>query len=292
MCVCVQGVIPATPTTEISDGVLYSERPGHAIRNERKRESKQVNTMKRAVFTTTTTLPADVPRGTVLGTLQDHQEMIKLNPMVTNYKPCYPAASAPTEEMESEWTWYEITDRISFLPGGLVRGNVSYKGCFRDIPRGIRTHVYAPTGLDIQATWSVGGSQPDDAQDGKQGEGEQAREGEKLSELKDTTAPPPTTSLDEGTGLYLREEVDLRCPFWSVGFVKKNLKRSHGVLVDRLVRKATGQDDQPPNKDGQSHPPPPEIYINDVQVPSWRLSEQIREAPTRRRKPSLSRAAT
>lgn len=247
--------------------------------------------MKRAVFTTTTTLPAAAPRDMVLETLQNHQEMIQLNPLVTNYKPCYPAAAAPTEELDSEWTWYEITDRISFLPGGLMRGNVSYKGCFRDIPRGIRTHVYAPTGLDIQATWSVGGSQPDDTgRDIKEGQDE-GEEG-KPSELKDTTT---TTSLDEGTGLYLREEVDLRCPFWSVGFVKKSLKRSHGALVDRLVRKATGQDDQPAKNDTQNHPPPPpppEIYINDVQVPSWRLSEQIREAPIRRRKPSLSRAAS
>ncbi|KAK5682867.1 hypothetical protein LTS12_029196, partial [Elasticomyces elasticus] len=151
--------------------------------------------MKRAVFTTTTTLPAAAPRDMVLETLQNHQEMIQLNPLVTNYKPCYPAAAAPTEELDSEWTWYEITDRISFLPGGLMRGNVSYKGCFRDIPRGIRTHVYAPTGLDIQATWSVGGSQPDDTgRDIKEGQDE-GEEG-KPSELKDTTT---TSSLDEGT---------------------------------------------------------------------------------------------
>lgn len=252
--------------------------------------------MKRAVFTTTTTLPPAVPRELVLKTLQNHQEMIKLNPMVTDYKPCYPAAAAPTDELDHEWSWYEITDRISFLPGGLMRGNVSYRGCFRNIPRGIRTHVYAPTGLDIQATWSVGGTEPESTPtstltpDGKQA-GVQGVSAEKESSSP-TTTTAPTTSLDEGAGLYLREEIDLRCPFWSVGFVKKNLKRSHGVLVDRLVRKATGQDYQPLVHNGKTYPPPPEIYINDVQVPSWRLSDQIREAPTRRRRPSASRAAT
>lgn len=247
--------------------------------------------MKRAVFTTTTTLPASIPRGTVLETLQNHREMINLNPLVTNYALCQPVPSAPAEERDLDWTWYEITDRISFLPGGLMRGNISYKGSFHDIPRGIRTHVYAPTGLDIRATWSVGGSEP---REGREDGGSDA-EPSKLN---------ATASFDEESGLYLREEIDLRCPFWSVGFVKKNLKRSHGVLVDRLVGKA-GQN---PNQDqkqthhqaqGQNETetqsqlprpiPPPEIRINDVQVPAWRLSEQIRAAPNNRRKQSFNR---
>lgn len=247
--------------------------------------------MKRAVFTTTTTLPTSIPGGTVLETLQNHREMIKLNPLVTNYAPCQPAPSAPAEERDPDWAWYEITDRISFLPGGLMHGNISYKGSFHDIPRGIRTHVYAPAGLDIRATWSVGGSEP---REERQNNGIRAKSS-KLS---------ATTSLDDGPGLYLREEVELRCPFWSVGFVKKNMKRSHGVLVDRLVGKA-GQNQDPDqkqdhlaqgrNENGTQNQlpgsvPPPEIRINDVQVPAWRLSEQIRATPNNRRKRSFSRA--
>jgi len=39
-------------------------------------------------------------------------------------------------------------------------------------------------------------------------------------------------------GLYVREDVDMRCNIVMTGFVKKTLKRAHLVLVDRLVMKA------------------------------------------------------
>ena len=213
--------------------------------------------MKRAVFTTTTTLPPSISRDAVLKTLHNHPEMIELNPLVIHYSRCEPNPAAPAEERDSDWTWYELTDRISFLPGGLLRGNISYKGSFRDIPRGLRTHVYAPTGLDIRTTWSVGGSQP----------------GEEIQEKVD-----PDTN---GQGLFLREEVDLRCPFWSVGFVKKTMRRSHGVLVDQLAGKAghgPGHGSKQAIPDSSSPavpvvtvPPPPEIRINDV--PASKLAE-------------------
>lgn len=214
--------------------------------------------MKRAVFTTTTTLPASTSRETVLKTLHNHPEMIELNPLVIHYSRCEPNPSAPAEERDSDWTWYELTDRISFLPGGLLRGNISYKGSFRDIPRGLRTHVYAPTGLDIRTTWSVGGSQP--------------------GETSEKVDPDAKEMDGQAQGLFLREEVDLRCPFWSVGFVKKTMRRSHGILVDQLAGKAghgskqTIQDSSSPAVPVLSVvPPPPEIRINDV--PASKLSE-------------------
>ena len=79
--------------------------------------------MKRAVFTTTTTLPPSISRDAVLKTLHNHPEMIELNPLVIHYSRCEPNPSAPAEERDSDWTWYELKDRISFLPGGLLRGN-------------------------------------------------------------------------------------------------------------------------------------------------------------------------
>lgn len=232
--------------------------------------------MKRTVFTTTTTLPAAIARDTVIETLQNHPEMIELNPLVVNYTRCEPVPSAPAEERESHWVWYELTDRISFLPGGLLRGNVSYKGSFRSIPSGLRTHVYAPTGLDIRATWSVGGKPPGEKQE----------------------KPDSEPNRPDGHGLFLREEVDLRCPFWSAGFVKKTMRRSHEVLVDRLVWKAghkhhlqdsssvPGPEPEPePKLEPTSLPPgtvpPPEIRINDI--PACKLPEQPR-APPRRKK--------
>lgn len=39
-------------------------------------------------------------------------------------------------------------------------------------------------------------------------------------------------------GLYIREDVDLRCNFILSSFVKKTLKKAHSVLVDRLMAKA------------------------------------------------------
>lgn len=227
--------------------------------------------MKRTVFTTTTTLPATIPRGTVIDTLHNHQEMIELNPLVIRYSRCQPTPSAPDEERASDWTWYELTDRISFLPGKLFRGKISYKGSFRDLPRGLRTHIYAPTGVDIRATWSVGGNK------------EVGEEGQTSSD-----ATNMNDGLDgEGQGLYLREEVDLRCPFWSAGFVKKTMRRSHGVLVNRLIGKAghgaEAQQQQQPASPGLASPP--EIRINDV--PASVSMELARPRP-RRRKQSIA----
>lgn len=53
--------------------------------------------------------------------------------------------------------------------------------------------------------------------------------------------PPQPVELGLGapmTGLYLREDVDLRCNMLMAGFVKKTLKKSHGSLVDKLAAKA------------------------------------------------------
>ncbi|KAF9886245.1 hypothetical protein FE257_011858 [Aspergillus nanangensis] len=121
---------------------------------------------------------------------------------------------SPADEFHC--TWYELTDRISYLPGGLVKGNVSYKACFYDLPRGLQTHVYAPTGLDIRDKWSICGNM--------------LGEEREPVELGIPNAPRE--------GLYLREDVDMRCQIWASTFVKKTLKKAHGVLVDRLVIKA------------------------------------------------------
>lgn len=40
------------------------------------------------------------------------------------------------------------------------------------------------------------------------------------------------------TGLYLREDVDMRCNFMLTGFVRANLKKSHAALVEKMVEKA------------------------------------------------------
>ncbi|EFR04718.1 hypothetical protein MGYG_07726 [Nannizzia gypsea CBS 118893] len=168
---------------------------------------------KRSVFTTVTPLPPYITREMVVRTLHEHSEMIKLNPLVIDFKRCSPPSHAPPDEFHC--IWYELTDRVHYLPGGLLSGNVSYKACFHDLPGGLQTHVYAPTGLDIQEKWSVGGNMP--------GEPREAME------LGIPGAPRE--------GLYLREDVNMRCNVLATGFVKKTLRRAHAVLVDRLLLK-------------------------------------------------------
>ncbi|KAM5463881.1 hypothetical protein MferCBS49748_000860 [Microsporum ferrugineum] len=169
---------------------------------------------KRSVFTTVTPLPAYITREMVVRTLHEHSEMIKLNPLVIDFKKCSPPSHAPPDEFHC--IWYELTDRVQYLPGGLLSGNVSYKACFHDLPGGLQTHVYAPTGLDIQEKWSVGGNMPGEPRE--------------TVELGLLGAPRE--------GLYLREDVNMRCNVLTTGFVKRTLRRAHSVLVDRLIFRA------------------------------------------------------
>ncbi|KAF2149884.1 hypothetical protein K461DRAFT_230485, partial [Myriangium duriaei CBS 260.36] len=166
---------------------------------------------KRTLYTIVTPLPATVTRQTAVEALHDHAAMIQLNPLVINFESCKPPPNAPPDEFHA--IWYELTDRISYLPG--VKGRVSYKACFHDLPRGLQTHVYAPAGLEIREKWSVGGNEL----------------GEEREVLELGLVGVPRE------GLYLREDVDMHCNLFLTNFVKKNLKKAHGVLVDRLLVK-------------------------------------------------------
>ncbi|KAK7427439.1 hypothetical protein QQZ08_006045 [Neonectria magnoliae] len=169
--------------------------------------------MVRTTFTTITPLPPGISREVVVNFLHDHLEMIDLNPLIKERHSIPPPASSPPEEHRC--VWYSLTDRIDYLPGGVVSGQVSYTCAFNDLPEGLQTHCYAPMGLDIRDRWSVGGSMPGE--------------------------PPQPVELGlnaPASGLYLREDVDMRCNVLMAGFVKKTLKKSHGSLVGRLSAKA------------------------------------------------------
>lgn len=182
--------------------------------------TKMPTLSKRSIYTNITPLPPSISRHTALQVLHNHAEMIGLNPLVIRHTSTTPHPQAPKDELES--TWYELTDKIDYLSGGFVTSHVSYKACFHDLPRGLQTHVYAPAGLEIKGKWSVGGNEP----------------GEPREPLEIGLGAPRE-------GLYLREDVDMRCNVLLTGFVKKNLKRSHGTLVERLVLKAElGENDK------------------------------------------------
>lgn len=168
---------------------------------------------KRTVFTTITPLPANVTRQHVMETLLNHVEMIDLNPLVEERHPIRPPPKATPEEFHC--VWYLVTDRVQYLPGGLYSGKISYPACFHDLPNGIQTHIYAPMGLDIKGKWTLGGSLPGE----------------------------PQVAVEMGlnvpmVGLYVREDVDMRCNILMTNFVKKTLKKAHAELVGRLSVKA------------------------------------------------------
>ncbi|KAH8804892.1 hypothetical protein F5884DRAFT_797590 [Xylogone sp. PMI_703] len=168
---------------------------------------------KRTLFTTVTPLPPGISRAIVMDTLRSHTEMIDLNPLVEERHPCKPPPNCTAEEYHC--VWYKITDKVQYLPGGAISGKVSYNAVFHDLPNGLQTHCYAPMGVDIKGKWTLGGTLPGE--------------------------PAQPVELGLGVpmqGLYLREDVELKCNVIMTSFVKKTIKKAHEQLVSRLVRKA------------------------------------------------------
>lgn len=163
--------------------------------------------------------------------LHNHDEMIELNPLVIEHHPIKTPRDAPADEF-LDCAWHELTDKINWLPGGLMHGKVSYKACFHDTPYGLQTHIYAPTGLDIREKWSIGGTLP--------GEPPEARE---------LGVEVPRQ------GLYLREDCDMRCNRMLSGFVRKNLDNAHKVLVERIMKKAERVEEHVQSNGGQQVTP-------------------------------------
>lgn len=83
-------------------------------------------------YTVITPLPAGISRETVRNTLQNHTGMIDLNPLVQErFRLPKPPASATPEEFHC--AWYQIVDKVSYLPGGMATGKVAYHACFHDL---------------------------------------------------------------------------------------------------------------------------------------------------------------
>ena len=194
---------------------------------------------KRSTYTTITPLPEGVTRATVLETLHTHTEMIDLNPLVQERHPIKPPAKASPEEYHCQW--YEITDTVQYLPGGVLSGSVSFNACFHDLADGIQTHIYAPMGLEIRGRWTVGGSLPGE--------------------------PQVPVEIGKGipiTGLYLREDSNVKCNILMAPIVKRNMKHSHAALVQRIIARAQVQDAQQPDEP-RSEPTPIEDHFSSKQ---------------------------
>jgi len=76
-----------------------------------------------------------VTREVGVAMLHNHSEMIELNPLVVEHHSIKTPRDAPADEF-LDCVWQELTDRVSYLPGGLMKGKVTYKACFHDMPNG------------------------------------------------------------------------------------------------------------------------------------------------------------
>ncbi|CDM33956.1 hypothetical protein DTO013E5_1689 [Penicillium roqueforti] len=171
---------------------------------------------RKEVYTNITPIPSSVPRQLALDILHSHSEIITLNPLVLSHQPIRAPRNAVADEYYS--TWYEITERVQYVPGlgKIGSGKISFKGCFHNVAWGLQTHMYAPMGIDLRSKWRIGGNQRDEP-------------------------PEPQDKRADGapqTGLYLREDIEIECNRTLISFVKGQLKVASKVLVDRLIKKA------------------------------------------------------
>lgn len=183
---------------------------------------------KRSQITHITPLPSYVSRDVVLDLLHDHSTIITLNPLVTHHGRTTPPEHALPDEHSS--AWYEITDKIEYIPGTSLTGSVTYTACLHDLPNGLQTHIHAPAGLEIRGKWQLLGWLPGEERD--------------APEIGTEQYGIPKE------GLYLREDCDLKCNFFLTHFVKRNMHKSHKMLVQRLLNMA--RERAAPNTNGSS----------------------------------------
>jgi len=174
---------------------------------------------KKEAFTIITPIPGFIPRQLAIDILHSHSEVITLNPLVLGHKPIAAPQNAETDEYYS--TWYEITERITFMPGiGKMGASIiKFNGCFHDMPWGLQTHIYAPMNVDLRNKYRIAGNQP----------GVEAPEVPEIG-LKALGVP--------SDGLYLREDIEIKCNLTVLSFVKSQLKKAGGEMVQRIIKKA------------------------------------------------------
>ncbi|KAF4984083.1 hypothetical protein FDECE_17160 [Fusarium decemcellulare] len=174
---------------------------------------------KKETLTIITPIPGFIPRQLALDILHSHSEVITLNPLVIGHKPISAPRNAAADEFYS--TWYEITERIQYIPGmgKIGSGKLTFNGCFHNMPWGLQTHIYIPLGVDMRNRYRVQGNQP----------GIEPPEQPELG-LEELGAPKE--------GLYLRTDVELKCNITMMGFVKSESRKASVEMVNRMVKKA------------------------------------------------------
>lgn len=174
---------------------------------------------KKETFTVITPIPGFIPRQLAIDILHSHSEVITLNPLVLDHKPIPAPRNAAADEYYS--TWYEITERVQVVPGVGKMGSskISFQGCFHDMPWGLQTHIYAPLQIDMRNKYRIAGNQP----------GLEPPEDREIG-LEALGAPKD--------GLYLREDIEIKCNITLTSFVKSTAKAASKEMVQRIIKKA------------------------------------------------------
>ncbi|KAK3400306.1 hypothetical protein B0T20DRAFT_181808 [Sordaria brevicollis] len=174
---------------------------------------------KKESFTVITPIPGFIPRQLAIDILHSHSEVITLNPLVLDHKPIAAPQNAETDEYYA--TWYEITERVTFVPGiGKMGATViKFNGCFHDMPWGLQTHIYAPMNVDLRNKYRIAGNQPN-------------YEPPEPLEIGLSALGAPSD------GLYLREDIEIKCSRTVMSFVKSQMKKAGGEMVRRIIKKA------------------------------------------------------
>jgi hypothetical protein len=174
---------------------------------------------KKEIFTVITPIPSFIPRQLAIDILHSHSEVITLNPLVLEHKPISAPRDAQADEFYS--TWYEITERIQYIPGmgKMGSGTIKFNGCFHDMPWGLQTHIYAPMNVDLRNKYRIAGNQA----------GVEPPEQPEIG-LKALGAP--------ADGLYLREDIEIKCNVAVISFVKGQLQKAGKEMVARIIKKA------------------------------------------------------
>ncbi|POR33153.1 Uncharacterized protein TPAR_06677 [Tolypocladium paradoxum] len=174
---------------------------------------------KKEAFTVVTPIPGFIPRQLALDILHSHSEVITLNPLVLEHRPIPAPRTAAADEFYS--TWYEIVERIQYVPGmgRAGSGRITFNGCFHDMPWGLQTHIYAPMNIDLRNRYCIAGNQP----------------GIEPPEHREIGLEALGTPAD---GLYLREDIEIKCNIAMVSFVKNQLKAASKEMVQRIIKKA------------------------------------------------------
>ncbi|CCC07070.1 hypothetical protein SMACR_01094 [Sordaria macrospora] len=174
---------------------------------------------KKEAFTVITPIPGFIPRQLAIDILHSHSEVINLNPLVLDHKPIAAPQNAETDEYYA--TWYEITERVTFVPGiGRMGASIiKFNGCFHDMPWGLQTHIYAPMNVDLRNKYRIAGNQPN-------------YEPPEQLEIGLAALGAPSD------GLYLREDIEIKCSRTVMSFVKSQMKKAGGEMVRRIIKKA------------------------------------------------------